>query len=62
MTEDGVVNAEECLDWREACCTALERHNEDAVVQVSRISILEAVFCGFFLGIFFNYLFRSLSV
>lgn len=30
-------NDEESLVWRDACCTALERHNDDAEVQVSNV-------------------------
>ena len=38
--EDGAVNnAEDILVWREACCTALERHNENAEVQVGRLNV-----------------------
>uniref|UniRef100_A0AAR2L8X4 non-specific serine/threonine protein kinase n=1 Tax=Pygocentrus nattereri TaxID=42514 RepID=A0AAR2L8X4_PYGNA len=44
MKEDGAVgNAEDSLVWREACCTALERHNEDAEVQEAACRALNSL-------------------
>lgn len=37
--EDGQENKEEeSLVWREVCCTALERHSDNAEVQVSKVA------------------------
>ncbi|KAI4872170.1 hypothetical protein NFI96_031011 [Prochilodus magdalenae] len=42
--EDGAVNnAEDILVWREACCTALERHNENADVQEAACRALNSL-------------------
>lgn len=41
--DDGASIEEESLVWREACCTALERHSDNAVVQVSHVALFIAV-------------------
>lgn len=45
-------NDDESLVWREACCTALERHSDNAEVQVSNVLfhnrsqlVVQALFC-----------------
>lgn len=38
--DDEENNEKESMVWREACCTALERHGENAEVQVCDVVLL----------------------